>query len=73
MGIYKYYIPIIPLKGPKREKLEVQGGYLRVFRIDEFSVNRWKFRGVSEVSPTKYYTLICHPDPILPFVFTIPR
>jgi hypothetical protein len=25
------YIPIIPLKGPKREKLEVQGGYLRVF------------------------------------------
>jgi hypothetical protein len=25
------YIPIIPLKGCKREKLEVQGGYLRVF------------------------------------------
>jgi hypothetical protein len=25
------YIPIIPLKGCKREKLKVQGGYLRVF------------------------------------------
>jgi hypothetical protein len=32
VGIYIYfYIPIIPLKGCKREKLEVQGGYLRVF------------------------------------------
>jgi hypothetical protein len=35
------YIPIIPLKGCKREKLKVQGGYLRIFFISEgFSVNR---------------------------------
>jgi hypothetical protein len=46
------YIPIIPLKGCKQEKLEVHGGYLRVFSYRRgFSVNRWKFGGVYEVSP----------------------